>query len=336
MKITNYFKVSFPEKDYIQQFNQLKNKEHKVGILIITALSGLFTLFLASPAVFRLLVGRFKKIEEKESPESPIPKVNKLAPSLIATSPIVPSSIPSKKSAENENPKPFDPQSEELASLSESPPSSSSAEKIEEKDSARREYIPELKKNRGEGVSERTYYSLVILRNKIKEIMPDHALHCTQDDGNCFWDAFAQSLSSVLSKKITISDLRKAVHQYMQEADATKEDELRKKYAGPETFEEWKEQLLHDGSNGELPSWGSVELEGEILGEIYHVNIWKVEVGPYSDEVDFTDVDNFWYGDDQILISPDFNHTVRIALYPGHFLAILPKPPEEYLPNFVV
>lgn len=323
MKIIDYFKFSFPEKDYIQQFNQLKNKEHKVGILIITALSALLTLCLASPAVFRLLIGRFKKIEEKESAESSIPKVNQLATSLI-----VPPSISSKKSEENENQKLFDPPSQELASLSEDSPSSSSSEKIEEKDSAKGEYIPELKKNKGEGVSERTYYSLVILRNKIKEIMPDHELRYTQDDGNCFWDAFAQSLSSVLSKKFTINDLRRAVHQYVQEADVTKEEELRKKYAGPETFEEWKEQLLHDGSNGELPSWGSVELEGEILGKIYHVNIWKLEAGPYSDEVDFTDANNFWYGDDQILISSDFNNHVRIALYPGHFLAILPKPPE--------
>lgn len=329
MKIIDYFKISFPEKDYIQQFNQLKNKERKVGILIITALSALFTVFLASPAVFRLLVGRFKKIEEKESAESPIPKVTKLATPLITTTPIVSPSIPFKKSEENENQKLLDPSSQEVASLSEDSPSSSSSEKIEEKDSAKGEYIPELKKNRGEGVSERTYYSLFFLRNKIKEIMPDHALHYTQDDGNCFWDAFAQSLSSVLSKKITVNDLRKAVHQYVQEADATIEEELRKKYAGPETFEEWKEQLLHDGSNGELPSWGSVELEGEILGKIYHVNIWKVEAGPNSDEVDFTDANNFWYGDDQIPLSPDFNHNVRIALYPGHFLAVLPKAPEE-------
>lgn len=325
MKIINYFNLSESDNNYIRQFNELKKKEHKIGVVVITALSAILTLFLASPAIFRLLVGRFKKIEEKESKESPIPQINKLASlSLAASSPIT-----SKINEEKENQELFDSPSHESVTLSQDTSSSMDSQKIEDEDLPEKDYIPELKKHMREGVSQRTYYSLVMLRDKINEIMPDHALHYTQDDGNCFWDAFAQSLSSVLSKSVSIKELRQAVHQYVQEADAIKEEDLRKKYAGPETFEEWKEQLLHDGSNGELPSWGSVELEGEILGEIYHVNIWKIEAGPYNDDVDFTDPNNFWYGDDQIVLSPDFSKNVRIALYPGHFLAILPKIPIE-------
>ncbi len=152
----------------------------------------------------------------------------------------------------------------------------------------------------------------------IEQTLPNYQLSDTVDDGNCFWDGFSQGLQAILKRKISIGDLRAAVKQHILDLKPAEERLLANSYIDPEfgmfpTYDLWKQHVLSiDYFTEKPPSWGNAEFIGKILCQIYHVSLRKIEVG------------STWESD-TTMFKIENQPTVTLAVYPDHFLAVLPK-----------
>ncbi|MCB1118896.1 MAG: hypothetical protein KDK65_02950 [Chlamydiia bacterium] len=165
--------------------------------------------------------------------------------------------------------------------------------------------------------------------NKLKERLDaKEQLGFAIDDGDCFFDAFSAALYEATGIYKTISELRKDVETVVKalpESDNWVLDIFKQNRKKISDFQHYKmdvgmtkEELERDEfRRGAPPVWGQTKLEGNILCEIYHVQLQQVGVN--SPESDF---EGMSFDEDE-LVGPADAPTIKIGLYPGHFVPIL-------------
>ncbi len=188
----------------------------------------------------------------------------------------------------------------------------------------------------GKRVSKRTLNCLKLL----EKILTPSGKVCGQaiDNGDCFFDAFAQLLSLHLKRKVTIKELRQIVSDYVHKLDQGPEEDnwikkmIQKEYIKMDTYESYKEYIGYTCEEALqkkwVPIWGQQGREGVILCRHFKVNLIIHEVGCNDDaaaQVD--DMNNYWESDPAIYPRNEtYTDKIEIGLYPGHFVPIFNKP----------
>ncbi|MBS4170263.1 Uncharacterized protein NEOC95_000984 [Neochlamydia sp. AcF95] len=147
------------------------------------------------------------------------------------------------------------------------------------------------------------------------------------DNGDCFFDAFAQALNKKLNKSLTLTDLRRKVSEYVNALPSQNnwiKDSLKEEYGNIDSYESYIKGIKHNSSeaekNGGYPIWGKPEIDGIILCQLYHVNLKVYEVGDGGDGMD-----GLWVAELEYPLNTPYDTTVELALYPGHFLPVYDK-----------
>lgn len=192
---------------------------------------------------------------------------------------------------------------------------------------------------KGKNVSKRTYKCVKRLEKELTAI--GKFLGNSQDSGDCFWDAFSQSLSQQQETKVTVKELRQKVSDYAQQLDKGDDHDnwIKKMMKGNwigETYEEYlnKVSLTCEEckeKNMSSPIWGVEQRDGAILCNLFQLNLKVYAVGCIEDDIAYLDKeDNFYF------ISEDYppnsknadqKKTIEMAIYPGHFLPVFTKSP---------
>lgn len=411
----SYINPFSKQHNAIYQFKSL-SKGDKVKTAIATVIAGLFSFGLAAAPVFRLLVGRFKKLEMGTLPKEPA-EVHSKALTVIAistakkgdeavsqvkpneakkaASAIVNKAAPSKTSPTNTVPIPTI--EEEALKKEEEALKKAEAKRKDNEDAFRKfqeEFLkgkaPEKKnvipedvfdayeseysygeisddeEDEGEIIDDsygeipdeeeveakasystslRTINSLKILN----QTLADEGKTCGKaiDNGDCFFDSFAQSLNRLNGTSYTIKDLRKEFSDYVNDPankneiiglissdtptikDQSESAEEFKERIDSEfetTYKELKENSIYTFDESSEARWGNVTLEGAILCKLHNVQMRILEVGVIDDSKGKSkDINNYWKLDGVKFKKTDAIGTIEIASYPGHFMPIIPK-----------
>lgn len=153
------------------------------------------------------------------------------------------------------------------------------------------------------------------------------------DNGDCFWDAFAQGLNKILGKNVTIKELRQQVSDEIQKLDKgpDRDNWVKKSMKSDfmDTYEDYRDrvaytcdELLKKGSSAIV--WGQEDRDGRILCHLYKVNLTVFSAGCIEDKLSKMDDDDNFYSDKRdVLPNKPYANTVEIGLYPGHFFPVL-------------
>lgn len=182
----------------------------------------------------------------------------------------------------------------------------------------------------GKDVSKRTYKCL-----KRLEVELDMLGKCygeAVDNGDCFWHAFAQQLSIILKREVTIEELRKKVSEEVSRLDQGPDEEnwVKAVMKGDtmDSYEEYRDEVAFTCDEVlkrglAKPIWGREGRDGKILTQLYQVNLKVYFVGYLKDKLSKMDnKSNFYWGIEDIPSDLSYSQTVEIALYPGHFLPV--------------
>lgn len=155
------------------------------------------------------------------------------------------------------------------------------------------------------------------------------------DNGDCFWDAFAQGLNKIFGKNVSIQDLRQHVRNEIQRLDKGPDQEnwIKNMMKGDfmDTYEDYRDrvayscdEMLKKGLASII--WGKEDRDGLILCHLFKVNLTVYSAGCLDeDPAKMNDADNFYSEKRDILADKPYSHTVEIALYPGHFIPVFNK-----------
>lgn len=185
----------------------------------------------------------------------------------------------------------------------------------------------------GKLVSMRTFKCMQKLKKELEPLRKTYGNAI--DNGDCFWDAFAQGLSKVLGKKFTIKELRQNVSDEIEKMDKGPEQEnwVKKSMQADvmDTYQAYRdnvaftcEELLEKNSSAIV--WGQEARDGLILCHRYQVNLTVYSSGCLEDDPSkMEDDENFYYEQREILKDKPYTQTIEIGLYPGHFIPIFNK-----------
>lgn len=185
----------------------------------------------------------------------------------------------------------------------------------------------------GKEVSYRTYRCLKILEGKLDAVGKTHGKAI--DNGDCFWDAYAQGLSKILKRPVTIKELRQQVSKEVKRLDQgpAEANWVKEILKGDfmDTYEQYRDtveytcdEILKD-KHSFYPVWGKESRDGKILSQLYKVNLKVYTIGCMDEAGNMDDEENFYFGEDEIPSKLPYSETVEIALYPGHFVPVVDK-----------
>lgn len=173
------------------------------------------------------------------------------------------------------------------------------------------------------------------LASDLKAVLPDMKLSRIEDNGDCFYEAYAQGLSAALDQEVTGKELRRVVKAY---ADKYPENSwINTSHSDKQHLIDWKQQVEDDYTSatrkGSVPFWGAPELDGLILSRHFGVNM--VVLGEeYNDRFNgptkaldlILKEENrvFSYQKYKLMEEPAAKN-VHIAYFGNHFMAIVPK-----------
>ena len=180
----------------------------------------------------------------------------------------------------------------------------------------------------GKWISLRTLKTLSMIEKKLAE--KNKICGKAIDNGDCFWDAFAQALSRVLGKNITNKDLREKVSQEVHRLDKGPEEEnwVKKmmKTDPMDTYEDYRDCVAftcdENKKIGKLPVWGQEKRDGVIICNLYQVNLKVYGAGLLDEDGSLDDENNFYTQEDDYPNEQPYPQTVEIAIYPGHFVPV--------------
>lgn len=160
------------------------------------------------------------------------------------------------------------------------------------------------------------------------------------DNGDCFWDAFAQGLTRV-GHKVTIKELREKVSEEVKNLDQGPDEKnwvkklIKEKKDTSVTYESYRDHVAFDHkdylSHGlTSPIWGQEARDGVILCRLYKVNLKVHSVGVTDERPEELkkkeNGENIFFTDDHCYPKGEtYPDTIEMALYPGHFLPVWPK-----------
>lgn len=170
----------------------------------------------------------------------------------------------------------------------------------------------------------------------------------TVDNGDCFYDAFAQGYNSMFNRNgddnndqiQTIKSLRQIISDFAHDSGNEKQLINFKRILG-KTYNEWYNYVHEDyetaRKNNRNPIWGKLEVDGKILATYFNVNIrilsetFLYESNMEAEDqgfIDLNDQENRVIGDTMVRSEVNINNkitnkTILIGNIPGHFFAIL-------------
>lgn len=153
------------------------------------------------------------------------------------------------------------------------------------------------------------------------------------DNGDCFWDSFAQGLNRLLERKVTIKELREIVSKEVKRLNQGPENEnwvkrmIDKEVRRAESYEEYLVRVVLDGNEASEmrfpPVWGQEARDGVILCRHFQVNLETHLSGCYDDHPSkMEDQDNFFIGSQNYPYGEKFSSKIEMAIYPGHFVPV--------------
>lgn len=158
------------------------------------------------------------------------------------------------------------------------------------------------------------------------------------DNGDCFFDSFAQGLSVILKRKVTVKELRQKVSDYIIQLDRGPVDKnwvkdfFKKEFCAVDNYETYIKRIGYThqetlDNDWPAPIWGELRREGVILCRLYKVNLKVYEVGYTDEDINkMNDLDNYWDSDPSLYPKNEkYDQTIEMALYPGHFMPIFDK-----------
>lgn len=327
------FSRSLPER--------LSPRCKKIGIIAAAAFCCLAVCY----AIYRISFGikkMFSKVEVECLEKNLYPKNNQAQLSLVSVkdSPKMESenfeAIDQEKileSSDSSDGESIDGTSEESGLDEEDFTLSDIDDEVNKQNESQKRVVPALVIIDGKPVSLRTLNCLKKLEGVLKLLRKKAGI--AKNNGDCFWDAFAQRLSVILRQPITVQELRQKVSCYVQQLDKGPDEEnwvkrmIKKEYAPMDTYENYRDRVAYDADEAlrrELPSaiWGQEKRDGVILCRLYQVNLKVYEVGYFDDDPSkMTDMKNYWDSDARIYPQSEiYPHSVEIALYPGHFVPV--------------
>jgi hypothetical protein len=187
-------------------------------------------------------------------------------------------------------------------------------------------------------VSERSILTTTRLIADLQQNYHGLTLAKTIDNGDCFYDAVAQSLNELFDGQppFSIQTLRKISSDFVNnpanENDPVLE-RIKKVLKKPQDLQEYKMYVHEDAAeaarNGRYPIWGNSQVDGRIYMKVLGINIRELAEG-FLDEgakgAALQDPDNRIFGD--VLhrdpsFTPTFRPTALVANIPGHYYAVL-------------
>lgn len=289
--ISSYFNPCSKEFNAAKEFKKLTCLEKSV-VSVVTVLVGLLSASLLATPVFRLLVGRFKKLDPKELPATPA-KVDTVAKDALKT--------PGKDAAVDgtDEPAPVD-QSDDTADADDTTISLTLTEVPEDP-----RIVALREKFAKEKLSSKELYEIslgydvpkakIVPPSKLKMLLQkillplikaqDKVLGSAIDNGDCFYHSYAEALNIVRKQRneapVTAVELRQKVAEYaaknkgILEAFEKTDDQL-----FPNGIEHYADHVGESvGIQADKPVWGIARLDGAILCELYNVNLTTWFVG---------------------------------------------------------
>lgn len=128
---------------------------------------------------------------------------------------------------------------------------------------------------------------------------------CSIDNGDCFFDSVAKTLSPVLQKKITLKDVRMTVKRYIDDRDHIPDNWIKKEYERnpDETYASLKESVAFTVLECPVPVWGNKTI-AKIIANAYEIQLKIYSLGTYDltlSENELPDQDQVY----QIVLSGD-------------------------------
>lgn len=153
------------------------------------------------------------------------------------------------------------------------------------------------------------------------------------DNGDCFWESFAQGLSRLLGREVTIKELREIVSKEVKRLNQGPENEnwvkrmIDKEVRPAESYEEYLVRVALDCHEalemGFTPVWGQEARDGVILCRHFQVKLEAHSSGCYDDHPSkMEDKDNFFIGSQNYPYGEKYSRKIEIAIYPGHFVPV--------------
>jgi hypothetical protein len=181
----------------------------------------------------------------------------------------------------------------------------------------------------------------IFSREKLNQVLNDaeehafnHSIVETPNNGDCFYAAFAAALNESLSKKYTALEMRKIVSEEINKLNKDNPNNWVKQYLDHEygnidSYEDYLTSISDDfeqslKKNNRAPIWGKEVIDGVILCRHFNVNLHVTEIIPITDEVPKS-VDDFVPGDNTYPHNEKYAKEIKIALYSGHFLGLIPS-----------
>jgi hypothetical protein len=155
------------------------------------------------------------------------------------------------------------------------------------------------------------------------------------DNGDCFWDSFAKTLTLKLGRTVTIAELRQKVSEEVKRLDQGPDEEnwVKKGMRGDsmDTYPEYRDRVAYTCSEAleqklTSPIWGRQNRDGVILCHHYKVNLRVYSVGCIDEHPSkMEDEENFYWGEDDFPKGQPYSETIEMAIYPGHFVPVFNK-----------
>lgn len=184
----------------------------------------------------------------------------------------------------------------------------------------------------GKECSLRTFKCIEKIEADLKALDKEHGTAI--DNGDCFWDSFAQGLSRLLKREVTIKELREKVSAEVKRLDQGPVEAnwvkkmIGKEFAAADTYEDYRDRVAFDCADIlekklSAPVWGQEARDGVILCRIYQVNLIVYTAGCLDEDLSkMEDKGNFYSGDPKYPRGENYPNTVEMALYPGHFMPV--------------
>lgn len=343
-----------------EHFKELSGKQQFIAIAL-TTLATIFSLGLGTVATFRSLVGRFKEIPKEHSSETQTAHdvAQKILSPEVSPRPErdlfqITSSLKTAEKSEHSIDDTDDDSGHSMQDVEQSDDEELSYGYEEFDDDLNSvelghysddddEYLDdsksEIEKTPLEEIATRPVKHVStctrLCREKLTHMLEDRNQKIveTPDDGDCFYGAFAAGISHHIGKEVSLQEIRQIVSNELKKLDAENPDNWVKKafenrHGEIDTYESYLNYIHEDTAtslkNGRYPIWGKEAIDGLLLCQYYKVNLSVLEMVPMTDFPealeDIADGDSDYPSNE----TKRFEATIHMAIYPGHFLGVIP------------
>lgn len=187
----------------------------------------------------------------------------------------------------------------------------------------------EIPQPKEKNISKRTIACLDRLDDKLKTKHLKRG--AAVDNGDCFYDAFAQALKKEIKLDVSSQRLRQIVAAEAKyfATHCSGDNWIKAKLKGDAhcTFDQFTANVGRSFSDKDPQAsiWGRPDIDGEILCTYFKVNMQVHGVGVYEDEPEkMSDPNNFYEDNTGSYSRKIYQHAIHIGAIPGHYVPVFP------------